>query len=81
MIAIADILLEPARKANILVPEDLEDYNPVQFPHWHVFVNSQIGRSLPQPTSHWDNAEVIASLNNTEILTVSLGDLCDRGFV
>ena len=78
MIAFAGMLAPAGMK----VPEgDLDemDYDVEEYPHWHVFCIVQLGASMPSPTSHWDNAKVIAALSDEEIKQVSWDGLIRAG--
>ena len=81
MIAIPEMLVEPANQAGIKVPEDIDNYNPDEFPHWHVFLNVQIGISCPYPGCHWDNAEVSAKIEEYKIRNIRVSELIALGFV
>jgi hypothetical protein len=70
-----------ATNAGIKVPEDLENYNPAEFPYWHVYRMSQQGAPMPHPRAHWDNAEVIAKIPESDIMKVTFKDLEEAGCV
>ena len=80
MIAFPGMIADAAEQAGIKVPQDLENYDPQEFPHWTVFCNAQLGTPQPYPGVHWDNAHVIAQIPDSEILKVTLKDLEKRGF-
>lgn len=80
MIAFSGLLVQPAKNAGIKVPKDPDDYDQAKFPHWHVYVTLQVGRRLPSPRSHWENAKVIAAIPAKKIKTVTYGDVCELGF-
>lgn len=84
MIAFADLLVGPAKQAGIQVPEveDLNDLNSVRetHSHWFVYCNVQLGRRMPDATSHWENAKVVAALTAEEVRKVTLAELEARGF-
>ena len=82
MIAHPTLLVGPCNEAGIKVPEnpaDLDGYDPDEYPHWDVFLGVQLGRPMPEPTSHWKNAKLIAELNDDEIRTITVNDLLKRG--
>lgn len=79
MLAFPMLLVSPAQEAGITVPKNLDDFDPEQFPRFHVFCCIQLGARMPSPTSHWDNAKVIASLTDDEVKTVTLDELVNRG--
>jgi hypothetical protein len=68
-------LIEAAKQAGISVPEE-HNYDTRKYPHWHFFVNIQIGRPLKNDQSHFKNAVVIASVKDLSHL--SFLDLEDR---
>lgn len=81
MIAFPGLLAKPAEAANMAVPDDLEEYDPNAFPHWHVYTMCQLGASMPSPLSHWRNAEVVAALSDDQIKTVTFEELTEvHGF-
>ena len=79
MIAYAELLVAPALKAGISVPPDLNNFDRWKYPHWSVFCFVQLGAPMPQPTSHWDNAQVIAAIPESEIRTVTIEKLTELG--
>lgn len=81
MIAFPFALRSPAKAAGMRVPIDTENYDRAEYPHFHVYVTFQCGRRMPVPTSHWDNAKVIAGLSDTEIKTFTMQQLEERGVV
>ena len=85
MIAFPFLLIEPAVKAGIKVPEnddavDKLDQLRETHPHWFVYCTLQLGNPMPSPDSHWNNAEVIAKLSDEEIKKVTVEDLIQLGF-
>ena len=80
MLAFPEMLVDPAVKAGIKVPEDIEKYNPKDFPHWEVFCNAQLGVAMPTPYCQWENAQVIATIPENEIMKVTHQDLLNLGF-
>jgi hypothetical protein len=80
MLAFPRMLVEPAKKAGIRVPEDVDkDYDKQKFPHWHVFCTVQLGATMPYPSVHWRNAEVIAKIPEDKIRILTLSDLQELG--
>lgn len=79
MIAFPELLVEPACEASIRVPLDPEVYDADRFPFWHVYAVWQIGRPLPDPVAHWDNAYVIAAVPEEKIRHVTFDELKARG--
>lgn len=81
MVGFDGMLTAPAEKAGIKVPPDLENYNPNEYPHWYVFSKVQLGTSMPNPTAHWQNAEIIAKIPQEDIFSVSVEDILGMGFL
>ena len=86
MIAFAGLLCNPAEKAGIKVPENMEfdgsnldDFRETH-PHFFVYAMMQLGAPLPDADSHWRNAKVIAAVSDDEITKVTPVDLQERGF-
>ena len=80
MIAFPGMLVEPAKKAGIKVPEDPDNYEPMDFVKFYVLCKVQLGQPMPSPTSHWENAEVIAAISDEKIKTVTYQELLDFGW-
>ena len=79
MIAHPGLLLGPAKQAGMKVPEDLDDYEVSEYPHWHVYCFIQLGRPMPTPTAHWTNAEIIAKVSDADIQMATIDDLLALG--
>lgn len=79
MLAFPGMLAPYAESAGIKVPENLEKYEPHDYPHWHVYLNIQLGASMPSPDAPSNNAKIIASLDEKRIKTVSFRDLEELG--
>lgn len=79
MIAFPSMLIEPAKTAGMKVPNDPDDYDAEYFPHFDVFIKYQLGRRMPAPSSHWNNAKIIAAIPDDEIKKVTLGKLAELG--
>lgn len=80
MVAFPGMLIGPAQRANIKVPDDPNNYDENEYPHFFVFCQMQLGRSMPNPTSHWNNAAIIAKISDDEIRRVSYNDIINMGF-
>lgn len=74
------MIANAAKKAGIRVPDDLENYDKKQYPHWNVFCAMQLGAPMPYPNVAFDNAKVVAALSIEEIETITAKQLLDRGF-
>lgn len=79
MIAFPEMLVGCAKEAGITIPSDVENYEPEDFMHWHIFLMVQLGQSLPYPSAHWDNAKVVSALKDEELKTVTMQDLIEKG--
>jgi hypothetical protein len=80
MIAFEGMLVAPATEAGMKVPEDPEDYDPEQFPHFDVYLKCQLGASMPNPSAHWNNAKLIAGYSDAKIKTLTYAELLEDGF-
>jgi hypothetical protein len=80
MVAFHGMLAGPAVSAGIKLPEDLENYNTEEYPHWEVYCLLQLCRPLPYPAAHWDNAKIIASIPDDKIKKVTIAELVTFGF-
>jgi len=80
MIAFPAMLIEPAKKAGIKIPDNVDDYDKEKFAHFFVFCFAQLGQSMPYPSAHWDNAKIIASFSDEEIKLVTGKMLLEKGF-
>jgi len=71
-------MFRPHIQKVLTLPEDMEDYNPEEYPHWHVF-------RLIHQSSVFDvsdlpaNAEIINSFNEEEIKKVTIEQLVQKG--
>jgi hypothetical protein len=79
MIAFPGMLIAPAKEAGMKIPENADNFNSEEFPHFKVFCFVQLGRPMPFPTSHWENAKVVASIPQEKIFTITAGELLDMG--
>ena len=80
MIAFPSMLVSPAKKAGMKVPDDLENYDKDKYAHFHIFEMCQIGAPMPYPSVAWDNAKVVASLSDEETDTITYKQLLEKGF-
>lgn len=79
MIAFEGLLVGPAREAGIEVPPDPEKYRPIDFVHFHVFCNVQLGAPIQSAETPLHNARVIAQLTADEARTITFKRLLDLG--
>lgn len=80
MIAFPVMLVEPARQANIDVPDDLDNYDLEKYKRFHLFCCAQLGQPMPSPATHFDNAKVIARIPEDKIKTITFEELIEAGF-
>jgi len=80
MLAFRSMLIEPAKKAGMSVPNDAENFSSDLFPHFRVFCNMQIGRPMPTPSCHWDNAKIIAAIPDDKIKIICLPEIEQLGY-
>lgn len=43
MLAFPGMIADAAVRAGIKVPDDLDEYDPLKYPHWHIFCMVQLG--------------------------------------
>lgn len=79
MIAIPIMLVSPAEKAGMKVPEDPDNFKREDYTHFFIFLTVQLGAPMPYPSAHWDNAKLIASLSDEEVKSVTYQQLLDKG--
>jgi hypothetical protein len=75
MLAFKGMLVPSAEAAGIKLPDDLENYDKEQYPHWAVYCSTQLGSPMPYPAAHWDNANTIASIPDNKIKTITFEEL------
>ena len=78
MMAFPGMLVPAAEQAGMKVPEDPDEFDAEEFPHFQVFCNAQLCRPMT-PGEHWENAKVIAEIPDAEIRMLTLPDLIGRG--
>lgn len=81
MIAFPSLLLGPASEAGMKVPANPDEFAPDEFPHFQVFCNWQLGRPMPWPTTHWENAKIVAAIPEADIRTITVERLMAAGVV
>lgn len=81
MIGFSEMLRAPATEAGIRVPRNVERYDHKRYPHFAVFVTMQIGRPMPWPTAHFENAQLIAGIPASKIKKLTLGDILAMGYI
>lgn len=73
------MLVGPAEKAGMKVPENVDNFDRNEYPHFAVYCAIQLGAPMPYPTAHWDNAKLIASIPDDKIRAVTLSELKEMG--
>lgn len=81
MLAFPSMLEHPAKAAEIPVPPNLDDFEPAEFPRFHIFCQLQLARPMLSPGEHWENAKVIGGLTDEQALTITLEEIRALGFV
>lgn len=80
MMAFPGMLVGPAKKAGIKVPDNPEEFDRNEYTHFFVFCQMQLGRRMPYASCVWDNAEIIASIPDEEIKKVSTTSILAMGY-
>ncbi len=80
MLAFPSMLVKPAEEAGIKTPEDPDNFDAVEFPHFQVFCHMQLGQPMPDPSAHWENAKVVAKIPNDKILSITYDEILGIGF-
>lgn len=80
MILFRSMLIESAKAANMAMPPDIENYDPKQYVHWHIYCLLQLGKSVRYAGEHWENAKVIAAVPLDKIKELGLKDYIILGF-
>ncbi len=80
MIAHASLLAGPASEAGIAVPDNVDDFDPKVFIRFLIFRNMQMGRPMPRSISHWENAKIVAMIDDDMLSTITGPELEAMGF-
>lgn len=68
------------KDSKLKMPEDFENYNPEEYPHFHVFMLAHLGQPIDIAVLE-DNANIIAEISEENIKSVSFNDLLEMGVV
>lgn len=68
------------KDSKLKMPDDFEDYNPGEYPNFHVFMLIHLGQPLDIAALE-DNANIIADISEDAIKSVTLNDLMKKGVV
>lgn len=79
MMVFPSMLVGACKKAGIKVPEDVDNYDAENFPHFSVFCTLQLCRPMVSLDEHWNNAVIISKLSKKEIETFTLTDYLAKG--
>lgn len=64
--------------SNLKMPENFEEYNPEEYPHFHVFMIMHLGQ-LIDISALETNANIIAGISDEDIKKVTPEDLFNLG--
>lgn len=79
MFAFPGMLRRFAWQAGMPTPPDAENYDREQYPHFEVYRNWQLGRSLRHLEAPQWNADLIANIPEEQIRKVTWGELEQMG--
>ena len=68
------------KDSKLKMPEDFENYDPEEYPHFHVFILTHLGQPIDVAALE-DNANIIADIPENAIKSVTLNDLMEKGVV
>ena len=68
------------KDSKLKMPEDFENYNPEEYPHFHVFMLVHLGQPIDIAALE-DNANIIADIPENAIKSVTFNDLMEKGVV
>lgn len=80
MIAFPSMLTNAAAEVGMKIPEDPDDFVPDEFPRFHLFCQTQLGKAMSHG-AHWENAKVIMKIPEENLRTVTMTDLETLGWV
>ena len=72
------MLTPAAEEAGMPFPPDPDNFEPEDFPHFHIFCSVQLCRAM-EWTEHWDNAKVLVKIPEEELKTLTLEGLLEKG--
>lgn len=72
------MLLTHVDKGDIKIPDDLENYNKEEYPHWFVFSTLHLGYTV-DVYSLKDNAKIIGQIPDDKIKHVTIPELTEMG--
>jgi len=80
MIAFPSILAAYAIEAGMKVPDNPDEFDKEQFPHFFIFCAMQLGAPMPHAAAGWENAKAIAAIPEEDLKTITADDIYKRGF-
>ena len=80
MFAFPRMFYNHIKDSKLKMPEDFENYNPEEYPYFHVFMMTHLGKPI-DITALEDNANIIADIPENDIKNVMLKDLMEKGVV
>lgn len=81
MFVFPDMLVSAAKEVGISVPPNPDQFDSNEFPKFKVFCNAQLGRPMPYPGVHFDNAKIIADIPTEKIKSITFAELFKLGFI
>ena len=78
MFILPDMLRPHLDGVAIKQPDDFENYDANEFPHFHVFLMLHLARPIDVAAIS-ENARIIASIPDDEIRTITIQELLDLG--
>lgn len=79
MMCFPSMLLEAATRAGMKVPDDPDNFNEKEFPHFHLYCITQLNRKI-RWGEHWENAIVITNVPEVDLDKITLGELRAKVF-
>jgi hypothetical protein len=76
--AFPEMLVPHIKTTNLKIPEKLDDYDPEEYPHWHVYLNTHLGYCYPLDVFTY-NAEIISAIPEEKTKNVTIQDLINLG--
>jgi len=73
-----DMFRNHIENSRLKQPEDYENYDPNEYPHFHVFMSIHLANTI-DVFSLKENANTIADIPEGEIRNVTIQDLIDKG--
>ncbi|MCD7996428.1 MAG: hypothetical protein LUH21_04255 [Clostridiales bacterium] len=78
MFAFPGMFYNHIRDSNLKMPEDFENYEPEEYPNFHVFMLTHLCQPI-EIESLEDNANIIAAMTDGEIKQVTFAELLEQG--